>query len=309
MTSEPKIIHWKSHHGTLVCNHNGFDLIDCSNCGFKHVVPLPSPEELIDVYQHDYYDQEKPLYLSRYQQDLPWWNLVYEQRYRILSQHLSSSQRTILDIGSGPGYFLLKGKELNWQVFGIEPSVQAATFSKQLGLDVFNGFFSPATADTFGKVDAINMSLVLEHIPDPAAFLTLVHQQLNKDGLLCIIVPNDFNPFQTLLNQHLDYAKWWVAPPHHLNYFNFTSLSRLLNHCGFEVVHQEATFPIDLFLTMGDNYIGHDDVGRACHTKRMTFEKNMLENGQHELLSELYSALSKLGIGREVVVYAKKSNA
>jgi predicted SAM-dependent methyltransferase len=150
------------------------------------------------------------------------------------------------------------------------------------------------------------MSLVLEHISDPIEFLKLMHQQLNVGGLVSIIVPNDFNPFQLILRDHLGFDPWWVAPPHHINYFNFKSLAALLEKCGFEVLHQESTFPIDLFLLMGDNYIGNDEVGRVCHTKRMNFEKAMLRAGSGDILTKIYSAIADLNLGREVVIYGKK---
>ncbi|GAB2924946.1 class I SAM-dependent methyltransferase [Rheinheimera gaetbuli] len=306
MSSVKPKINWHQHHGEVLSHANGFDVISCDYCGFNHAIPLPTTDELATVYQHDYYNQEKPLYLERYQQDLAWWNQVYEQRYSMFAKYLKPSQRSILDIGSGPGYFLLKGKSLNWRTFGIEPSEKAAAFSCQLGLDIFNGFFTAETASTFGNVDVINLSLVLEHIPDPAALLQLAHNQLSTGGLICVIVPNDFNPFQQILSKHNGFPQWWVAPPHHLNYFNFTSLSSLISRCGFDILHKESTFPIDMFLLMGENYIGQDDVGRACHAKRMHFEQSLVASGNEQLLLDLYSSLSQLGIGREIVIYAQK---
>ena len=136
--------------------------------------------------------------------------------------------------------------------------------------------------------------------------LRLINHQLNDDGIVCIIVPNDFNPFQLLLRDHLDFEPWWVAPPHHINYFSFKSLAGLLEKCGFSVVHQESTFPIDLFLLMGDNYIENDEVGRECHSKRMNFERAARSDGSGNLLERLYSDFAKQGIGREVVLYARK---
>lgn len=297
---------WHVHTGQVLNTVNGFDVIACEHCGFKHIIPIPTEEELSDLYQHDYYNQEKPLYLERYQQDLPWWNQVYQRRYQTFEQYLPKNRRRILDIGSGPGYFLLHGQTRGWQTTGIEPSVRAAEHSQSLGLTIKNGFFSESTAKALGKFDVVNMSLVLEHIPAPAALLSLVHQQLDDSGLLCLIVPNDFNPFQKILAQHAGFAPWWVAPPHHINYFDFNSLSSLVTRCGFEVLQQEATFPIDLFLLMGENYIGNDDVGRACHSKRMQFEQSLHAAGADGLLNQLYSALASLGLGREVVLFARK---
>jgi SAM-dependent methyltransferase len=304
--TETSIKNWQGHLGEQIASANGFDVIDCRLCGFKHITPIPTEKELVQAYQHDYYTQEKPLYIERYKEDLDWWNMVYTQRYEILEQHLTLKQRRVLDIGSGPGFFLLNGQKRGWQVKGIEPSVQAAEHSCGLGLDVENIFFTEQTASTLGTFDAINMGEVLEHIPDPAALLKLCHQQLNNDGMVCIIVPNDFNPFQLILRDHLGFNPWWVAPPHHINYFDFDSLTNLVHRCGFDVVHKESTFPIDLFLLMGDNYIGNDELGRSCHTKRMTFEKAMNQGGAGNLLAGLYSTFASQGIGREIVLFGKK---
>ena len=298
---------WQSHEGQVVAAANGYDVIECTNCGFKHIIAIPSEDDLEQVYRDEFYKDEKPHYIDRYREDLEWWNTVYTRRYNILESHLHAHQRKILDIGSGPGYFILNGKNRGWQVKGIEPSVQAGQYSQLLGLDVENRFFDEQTSHTLGTFDVINMGEVLEHIPNPINLLDRVHRHLNTGGLICLIVPNDFNPLQLVLRDHMGFSPWWVAPPHHINYFNFKSLTNLVNRCGFEVVHQESTFPIDIFLLMGENYIGNDNIGRACHTKRIAFEMAFNNDGASHILSNLYSELANQGIGREVVLFAKKN--
>lgn len=297
---------WQNHEGKIVESSNSFDVIDCEFCGFKHITPIPTEDELEKAYKHEYYTQEKPLYLERYKEDIDWWNMVYAERYEILEQHLPSSRRNLLDIGSGPGFFLLNGQKRGWRVKGIEPSKSAAEHSINLGVDVDNIFFSKESAPDLGKFDAVNMSEVLEHIPEPAALLSLVHEQLTDGGLLCVVVPNDFNPFQLVLRDHLDFEPWWVAPPHHINYFNFESLQKLLERCGFEVIYKEATFPIDMFLLMGDNYIENDEQGRICHGKRKKFELNLANAGMSKIKQKLYQSMAECGLGREVVLFARK---
>jgi len=293
------------HDGALVQSHNGNDVIECGACGFKHLVPIPTDEELAAAYESEYYSAEKPHYFDRHRQDLEWWNLAYGDRYDILEKHLGPDRRTLLDIGSGPGFFLLHGKERGWQVRGIEPSGQAAEHSRGLGLEVENTFYSSDTAPGLGRFDAINMSEVLEHIPDPAAFLSLIHDHLEDEGLLCVVVPNDFNPFQTVLRDSMDFDPWWVTH-HHLNYFDFESLAGLFERSGFEVIHTEATFPIDMFLLMGDNYIGNDEVGRIAHGRRKSFESNLAAGGRNDLKRDLYRRLAELGLGREIVLVGRK---
>lgn len=298
------------HGGKVLASSGGFDIVDCNYCGFSHVFPIPSEDELEVAYSHEYYDQEKPLYIERYAEDLEWWNEVYSTRYKIFENFLPSTARSVLDIGSGPGYFLLQGKLRGWRVKGIEPSIKAAKYSsEELGLDIENTFFDEASASRLPKFDAVNISLVLEHIPNPSKFLELIFKQLSPSGMLCIVVPNDFNPIQKILKNHLNFPEWWVAPPHHLNYFNHGSLAALVERCGFEVCHIESTFPIDMFLLMGENYVGSDQCGRKVHSMRKAFENSLAIADASELRAGLYKAFANLGVGREVVLFAQKRSS
>ena len=298
---------WNDHKGVVLDSVNGFDVIECGTCGFKHIVPIPSAEELEAVYQHEYYAKEKRLYLQRHREDLGWWNLVYGERYDTFEELLPADRRRILDIGSGPGFFLLHGKQRGWQTLGIEPSVQAAAHSRELGLEIVEDFLTEETADQLGTFDVVHMSELLEHIADPRRMLVLASRLLNSGGLICIVAPNDYNPFQYALRTVCKYKPWWVAPPHHINYFDFESLAGLLESSGFEVVLREATFPIDIFLLMGDNYVGNDELGRQCHAKRKRLESNLARANLTHLKRRMYEILASVGIGREAQVIGQKT--
>ena len=157
-----------------------------------------------------------------------------------------------------------------------------------------------------GAFDVVNMSEVLEHVPNPKKIIEIAHQLLSPGGIFCAVVPNDYNPFQITLNKSCNFSPWWVAAPHHINYFNFDSFGNLLNRSGFEEISRESTFPMDLFLLMGNNYIGNDSLGRICHNQRMNFEKNLLASDQKELKQMLYKTFASLNIGREVKMIARK---
>jgi SAM-dependent methyltransferase len=296
------------HSGPLLASVGEFDVVDCRQCGFRHVLPIPTTEMLTSAYAHEYYSKEKPLYIERYLEDREWWDSVYDARYATLEALLGPGRRRILDIGSGPGLFLARGRERGWRAKGVEPSVHAAAYSRDtLGLDVSEVFLDSASAAALGRFDAISLSLVLEHLPDPRAMLRIVHGLLEPGGVLCLVAPNDFNPIQAIAHGNLGLPAWWIAPPHHLNFFDRPSLQMLLQAVGFEVVHDEVTFPIDLFLLMGDSYIGNDALGRECHRRRMAFELNLVKAGRADLLQQLYARLATLGIGRELVFFARKA--
>ena len=296
----------REHFGAVLDSLNNFNVIECETCEFRHIVPIPSSEELEEIYRDEYYSREKPLYLERYREDLDWWNLTYSERYDKFEEILTPDRRRILDIGSGPGLFLLHGKERGWEAVGVEPSRQAAQNSIDLGLNIVEEFLSEDTFEIFGQFDVIHMSQVLEHIPDPIGMLGLSKRLLLPDGLLCIVVPNDYNPFQQALRTSCGFDPWWLAPPHHINYFSHESLSRLLLKNGFDIISHTATFPIEMFLLMGDNYVGNDTLGRKCHKRRMSFEQNLVKAEKGELMARLYSGLAELGLGREIQITARK---
>lgn len=297
---------WQDHKGEILDQKNGFDIIECERCDFIHCVPIPTTEELQLTYKEEYYSSEKPLYFQRMEEDLEWWKIAYADRFETFEQFLPSNRRRVLDVGSGPGYFMLQGKERGWSPMGIEPSRQAAAYSRNLGLKIIEQFFTPDVAGDIGMFDAVHLSEALEHIPDPAMMLRLVHEVLSPGGLLCVVVPNDYSPFQIALRKTSGYDPWWVAAPHHINYFSFASLRKLFEHTGFEMVQLESTFPIDLFLLFGDNYIDNDELGRACHARRKRFELSLKSAGSNQLKRKIYEAFSHLGIGREIVAFGKK---
>lgn len=298
---------WELHEGEVLDTIRGFDVLRCERCGFSHVIPIPTTDELVHAYKEDYYSVEKPLYLARYEEDLEWWNLVYAERYDFLEALLPTSRRRLVDIGSGPGHFLKLGLSRGWEVLGIEPSRQAAEYSSGRGVPVTQVFLTAANVDEFGTFNAVNMHEVLEHIPDPQEMLGLAGRLLGPGGVLSVIVPNDYNVLQVLLRAELGFSPWWVAPPHHINYFDPSSLAELVGRKGFTVLHQSTTFPLELFLLMGDNYVGSNPVGRTIHSKRKRMELNLSRAGANGLKLQIYSKLAELGIGRELILYARKT--
>ena len=137
-------------------------------------------------------------------------------------------------------------------------------------------------------------------------YTMIVYNQLSLGGLLCIAVPNDYSPLQTTVRQTLEYNPWWVGAPQHINYFDFASLEKLLTKFGFTVLLKESTFPIDMFLLMGENYIDNDKVGRKYHGMVKEFEKRISATNHKSLKRKLYQKFADLGIGREAIFYVQK---
>lgn len=278
-------------------------MIDCRVCGFAHVSPLPSDEELKTFYEEEFYQHERPNYFKETKQDLPWWMATYHNYYALLERRTRG--RRLLDIGSGPGHFLACGRKRGWQTLGIEPSGTAARYSNKRGLATENDFFSYEHAKHLGTFDVVHAAMVLEHVPDPAGFITDMKKMLKPGGYVAIFCPNDYNPLQNVLRTQRGFKPWWVVPRHHLNYFTPKSMQRLLARLGFSIAETLGTYPLETFLLAGKNYVGDHAVGRACHAKRKAFEMGLYTKDP-ELLNDLYTGLAAAGIGREFIIIAKK---
>ncbi|MHC1713406.1 MAG: class I SAM-dependent methyltransferase [Solidesulfovibrio sp.] len=296
------------HHGPILHEKDGYQIIDCATCGFAHVVPLPTAEELSVVYREEYYTKEKPQCLTHQTEDRPWLDLVNGERAALLRRHLGDGNKTVLDAGCGGGFFLEACRKAGFGTLGVEPSRQAARHAREtLGLTVLEGFLNETLAATLAPVDAIHAAEVLEHLPDPAGMLAIFHRLLKPDGLLFISLPNDENPLQTAARQTLGLPAWWIAPPHHLNYFTTQSIVALITRAGFTPLSVQGSFPMEFFLLMGENYVGDGPLGRACHAKRKAFETAMAAAGLSELKTKLYEQLAALGLGRTTQILARRN--
>jgi len=298
-----RLVDVSCHHGPVVATVDGFDVIDCAACGFRHIDPLLTNEQLRKFYKDEFYQSERPDYFERMEADREWWMLRYHHYYQLLEA--SAPGRRLLDIGSGPGYFLEAGRERGWQVTGFEPSRAAADYSRARGLTVINDFFSAAKAREHGPFDAISMSMVLEHVRDPIGMIEEVRSLLVPGGLLFVASPNDFNPLQMVLWKKMGFQPWWVNPKHHLNYFDTASAKSFLAARRFEVLHLETSYPLENFLLAGRNYVGNPILGRECHNERKAFESALFRHDR-ELLKTLAASWAAQGIGREFIILGRK---
>ena len=63
---------------------------------------------------------------------------------------------------------------------------------------------------------------------------------------------------------------------------------------------------MEMFLLMGKQYVGNQELGSECHKLRKTFEQNLINLGQIDLLQELYKKLAELNIGRQITMVVRK---
>ncbi|MBT9168834.1 MAG: Malonyl-(acyl-carrier protein) O-methyltransferase [Syntrophomonadaceae bacterium] len=142
----------------------------------------------------------------------------------------------LLDVGCGNGQFLATMRELGWEVTGVEPDGQAAKVARERGLNVYEGVLEEITLpdDTF---DAITMSHVVEHLPDPIGTFGECKRILKKGGRLVVTVPN----IESLGHRLYREACLNLDPPRHLFLFSPHTLRTCLERSGLQVLELRTT--------------------------------------------------------------------
>jgi len=281
-----------SCNGKCLLERDGRKIISCEKCGYNHVVPIYTEEELEKFYEN-VYPESTPSFL---------W---YEKVENI--NRLKKVGR-VLDIGCWEGQQLEHFRKTGWECVGIELNKKAANIAMSKGMDVYQisiREFFRQFADA--KWDVINVAYVLEHIPKPIDFLIRLKSNLEKDGIIIVEVPNDFSPFQLAYIAERKIEPYWIALPDHLNYFDRQGIENLVKRAGFSIVHGETSFPMEMFLLMGDNYLQDRSLGKASFQKVVAME-NILRNYSSKLVSELYTSLYMCGVGRSNILYIKASD-
>ncbi len=289
------------HDGPVLARRAGHAVIDCERCGWAHLDPLPDAAELASMYDGAEYHEMNPIWLAKERSEQAFWDLEHADKLADWQIALGSKTGALLDVGCANGLLLEYALSQGWQAEGVEPSEPAAAEVRAHGLTVHRGLYQNIELPP-GSFDVVHTKLVAEHLPDPPDFLAWVARVLRPGGLVTLQAPNDFNPLQLMARDALGLEDWWVSPPFHVNYFTFASLERLLTKCGFTPVGRDATFPMEWFLLMGENYVVNASLGTYAHGRRMLLESRLEEVG---LRRALHSHLASQGLGREAIVYGR----
>jgi len=287
-----------THLGSELWSDGRHSVLRCDACGFAHLDPLPTADELRAFYATEFYGSVVPQYLDEPDADtLAWSATAFDDRLALIARFTDG--RALLDLGAGRGSFVEHARERGWDAAALEPSSQAAAALRARGIRCHEGLVEDLEPEPI--FDAVTAVMLLEHVLDPAAVLARARGWLRDGGVALIAVPNEFNLLQRELMAQGAQA-WFVAPKLHLNYFDFASLEALLMRGGLEPVARTTTFPMALFALLGDDFVASPELGPACHGRRKHLDTSMTPEGRREL----YTRLASVDLGRHAIVAARK---
>lgn len=196
----------------------------CERCGLQFKHPFIPEDRLIACYEQASGDQweESPDPRKRRFDDIE----------RVIHAHASGPR--VLDIGCSNGA-LLGYMGQSWDRFGIEPGQQAAQQAEERGVRVVAPMLESCQTDE--RFDVILAIDVLEHLLDPSDFIQRVRGMLSKDGIFVGLTGNtDARSWKWHGSRY-----WYASLPEHQVFYNRSTIDRLAEIHGFEVVHYERT--------------------------------------------------------------------
>ena len=155
-----------------------------------------------------------------------------------------------LEVGCGEGHFgaRLKARGVR-EVWGIELAEDAARrASDRLERVLVGDIGRLIQALPAGYFDVVVFNDVLEHLVDPYDVLARIPICLNQKGVVVSSIPNiRFLPtfYELLAHKEWEYEESGILDRTHLRFFTVTSIPRMYERLGYEVLRHEGINPIE----------------------------------------------------------------
>jgi 2-polyprenyl-3-methyl-5-hydroxy-6-metoxy-1,4-benzoquinol methylase len=229
-----------------------WQLKQCTNAGCRLIWldPAPVPEDLGIAYEQYYtHDGSATGPAPIFRRACTWAHSraakvaaivtgLYQESRRFKHMLLSDLRPgKLLDVGCGDGQFLHKMSQQGWKGEGIDFDAEAVKRGREKhGLSLIAGDFQTAEFAS-GNFDAVTMTHVIEHVPDPVACLDKCRQLLKPGGRLVVSTPN----FLSLGHQRFGRNWRGLEPPRHLQIFSPQALEECARRAALKIIRSGST--------------------------------------------------------------------
>ena len=216
-----------------------YRLYKCTACAYYFTIPniQLSENEWNQLYSDDYFGVMTK-----------WWaDKRRRERNYILNKLITFSKNKFekfLEIGVGEGYILIEAMKRGWHPTGIDVYDNRIPEAKSEKTTFLVGDFLKTNIPK-ESYDCIYLDSVLEHVPDPQAYIRKLYKILKSNGLIYLSIPNEDalifefkNTIYKILGKKensLSYQPF--LHPYHINGFTKKSLFKIMESNGFKVLN------------------------------------------------------------------------
>ena len=193
---DPFKLHIIAKDVNFLPNVNEFKIFQCTNCGLFQLVPLPSLNELHELYSTEnifadgfknpnqnrkFFMQFEKLY-SKY---------GYDDKFIVKLCHKYCNAKSVLDIGCSSGKLLKTFKDSipDIELLGIEvdPKAKQNALSEIKNCILIGDFLEISFNKKF---DIVILNTVIEHLPNIVNYIQKAKELLTDDGIIFISTPD-----------------------------------------------------------------------------------------------------------------------
>jgi len=221
-------------------------LVACADCGLQYVSPRLRAETVLEGYAGGSDEQFVSQARGR--------EITFARSLDTIERVWNRAPGRLLDIGTGGGSFPFMASKRGWMVEGCEPNRWLCDWAfENYGLRLRPGtvFEQNYPANSF---DVVTLWDVLEHTSDPKTEIRETHRLLKDDGLLVVNYPDIGSWIARVMGR-----SWVFLLDVHLYYFTRSTIRKLLQDSGFEVVRIRPHFQrlaLGYVLRRASPYIG-----------------------------------------------------
>lgn len=161
------------------------------------------------------------------------------------------SNKSVLDIGCGDGYFSRELSKRNNRIVGIDilqSPAEMTAFEDYVQADLNDSRLDLHSLVGGRRFDFVLLQDILEHLHAPEKLLQACKEVLHPYGLVLVSLPNVANITvrASLLLGRFEYTERGILDRTHLRFFTRGTARRFVQENGFEVIdHQMSVMPIE----------------------------------------------------------------
>ena len=214
----------------------------CQACGFAQPDRIPA----LPRFFARMYDQRWSAEWVAQEFESTYKDQIFHRILETLGERIGTTPRTLLDVGCHAGRFLQLASKAGWRAEGTEINERTATHAAEhTGVSVHR--LSADRLPELGRqYNAVTLTDVLEHIPEPVALLAIVRRVVANEGWVAVKVP--CGPAQRLKETWRarltsGYRATLADNLVHISHFSPRALRIALERAGFDDITVEIAAP------------------------------------------------------------------